>query len=248
MVRNAVGSSVLENPTPTEVIVDEVQSGARAPDQPGPVRQTAGQATEAAGQAARNVTQTAREQTRQVSGEVAAQARGVAADVRDSVTNQAHTQNDRLVESIRRLADELDEMAYDRKDSPARTVVSRVAHSSRQLADHLADRGPEGVLAEVQDFARRRPGTFLMSAAVAGFVVGRLGKGVLNATGPDRARAAGTGYAGGSTEYLATGTGTPVPVTEQVPATEPVPVTPPAPVTPQNPWQPPPTPPSAVPQ
>ena len=149
--------------------MDEVQSGARAPDQPGPVRQTAGQATEAAGQAARNVTQTAREQTRQVSGEVAAQARGVAADVRDSVTSQAHAQNDRLVESIRRLADELDEMAYDRKDSPARTVVSRVAHSSRQLADHLADRGPEGVLAEVQDFARRRPGTFLMSGAVAGF-------------------------------------------------------------------------------
>src|SRR5690242_9100010 len=98
---------------PTEVIVDEVQSGARAPDQPGPVRQTAGQASEAAGQAAQNVAQTAKEQARQVTGEVAGQARSVAADVRDSVTNQAHAQNDRLVEGIRRLADELDEMAYD---------------------------------------------------------------------------------------------------------------------------------------
>ena len=170
--------------------MDEVQSGPRAPDEPGPVRQTAGQATEAAGGAARNVAQTAKEQTRQVTGEVAGQARSVAADVRDSVTNQAHAQNDRLVEGIRRLADELEEMAYDRKDSPARTVVSRVASSSRRLADQLADRGPEGVLADVQDFARRRPGTFLLSAAVAGFVVGRVAKGVLNATIPSsRARA-----------------------------------------------------------
>jgi len=241
--------------------VDEVQSGARAPDQPGPVRQTAGQATEAAGQAAQNVAQTAREQGRQVTGEVAAQTRSLAADVRDSVTNQAHAQNDRLAETIRRLADELDEMAYDRKDSPARTVVSRVAQSSRQLADHLAHRGPEGVLADVQDFARRRPGAFLLSAAVAGFVVGRVGKGVMSATtgGPtspqrvaERAEPswsstepavlaesapaevpeypagypAGSSTVVGSTEYTATGTGTPVPVTEEEP---------------RGPWEPPPT-------
>ncbi len=213
--------------------MDEVQTGARAPDQPGPVRQTAGQPrslserppvgarlpTEAAGQAAQNVAQTAKEQTRQVTGEVATQARSVAADVRDSVTNQAHAQNDRLAEGIRRLADELDEMAYDRKDSPARTVVSRVAQSSRQLADYLAERGPEGVLEEVQDFARRRPGTFLVSAAS-------------QPAGYPQPGYPGGGTVVGSTEYAATGTGMPQPVSEPPPA--------------PSPWEPPPTPPSGV--
>jgi hypothetical protein len=73
-------------------------------------------------------------------------------------------------------------MRAQRGDSPAAQVVSRVADGGRQVANYLADRGPEGILGEVQDYARRRPGTFLVTALVAGFVVGRLGKGVLNAT------------------------------------------------------------------
>jgi hypothetical protein len=35
---------------------------------------------------------------------------------------------------------------------------------------------------EVHEYAWRRPGTFLATALVAGFVVGRLGKGVMNAS------------------------------------------------------------------
>ena len=33
------------------------------------------------------------------------------------------------------------------------------------------------VMRELQEFARRRPGTFIVAAVAAGFVVGRLGKG-----------------------------------------------------------------------
>jgi hypothetical protein len=74
-------------------------------------------------------------------------------------------------------------MAENRADSPARTVVSRVAQGGHDLADYLARRGPDGVLAEVQEFARRRPGAFLATALVSGFVVGRLGRGVIGAAG-----------------------------------------------------------------
>jgi uncharacterized protein YjbJ (UPF0337 family) len=155
----------------------DVHTGAR---NPGSGREVAGQAGEAARQASGQVAGTAREQARHVAGEVSTQARGVASDVRDKVTEQAHTQNDRLTQTIRRMADELREMAAGRSDSPAATVVNRVADSSRQLADHLERRGPEGVLDEVQDFARRRPGAFLTAAVVGGFVVGRLGKSVLS--------------------------------------------------------------------
>jgi hypothetical protein len=112
------------------------------------------------------------------------------------------------------------------------------------MADYLDRNGPEGVLREVQDFARRRPGAFLATALAAGFVVGRLGKGVAKADSyagsnkpasdsfvsrPETGYSTGTGYGTGytepdpavtgtgystSTEYASTGTGTPVVVEE----------------------------------
>lgn len=224
--------------------MSDVRLGARAPDGPGPAGQVAAEATDAATQAAGNVADTAKEQARQVTDEVSAQARNVASDVRDKVAEQARTQSDKLADGIRRMSDDLDQMRTQRGDSPAAQVVSRVADGGRQLADYLADRGPEGVLGEVQDFARRKPGTFLATALVAGFVVGRLGKGVMNAADtqttsvgkprddafvsdiprldpepsyptagyPDTA--AEPGYRAdptpSSTEYVSTGTGTPV--------------------------------------
>jgi hypothetical protein len=162
--------------------MDDAQTGARAPATGGSGRQVVGEATDAATTAAGNVTDTAKHQARQVTGEVSYQVRSVAAELRDQVSGQAHTQNDRIVDGIRRMADELDGMVTDDAGSPARTVVSRVAQGGRQVADYLAERGPEGVLDEVQDFARRRPGAFLATALVTGFVVGRVGKGVFSAT------------------------------------------------------------------
>jgi hypothetical protein len=97
------------------------------------------------------------------------------------VSTEARGQNDRLAEGIRRFADELADMVRDRDDSAARGVITQVSQGGRRVADYLAQHGPDGVLREVQDFARRRPGTFLAVAATAGFVVGRLGKGVLTA-------------------------------------------------------------------
>jgi hypothetical protein len=79
------------------------------------------------------------------------------------------------------MAEHLDEMRGERQDSPAAAVESRVADGGRQFADYLDQHGPDGVLREVQDFARRRPGAFLATALAAGFVVGRLGKGVAKA-------------------------------------------------------------------
>jgi hypothetical protein len=144
-------------------------------------KQVAGQTKEAAGQAASEVKDTAVEQAQRVGAEAKTQVRNVASEVRGKVGEQARSQNDKLVGTIRQTADQLDEMRGDRGDSPAAAVVSRVADGGRQLADYLDRNGPEGVLREVQDFARRRPGAFLATALAAGFVVGRLGKGVAKA-------------------------------------------------------------------
>ncbi|MFI5888688.1 hypothetical protein ACIA5D_01065 [Actinoplanes sp. NPDC051513] len=235
----------------------DLPTGAYTPDSsPGgessKAKQVAERSAQAAGHAATDVKDTATQQAQRVGAEAKAQARNLAGDVRDRLSEQARTQNDRLSGSIRQTADQLDEMRGDRGDTPAAAIVSRVADGGRQLADYLDRNGPEGVLREVQDFARRRPGAFLATALAAGFVVGRLGKGVAKAgsSGSDGTGGAkpaadefsttyppatsayppatGTGYAADSgyaagTEYAATGTGRPIPVTEEYPPTSPEP-------------------------
>ncbi|MEU8663366.1 hypothetical protein [Actinoplanes philippinensis] len=125
------------------------------------------------------------EQAQRVGAEAQAQMRTVVAEVRDKLGEQARTQSDTLVSTLRQAADNLDEMRGDRQDSPAATVVARVADGGRQLADYLDQHGPDGVLREVEDFARRRPGAFLATALAAGFVVGRLGKSIAQAPSGD---------------------------------------------------------------
>jgi hypothetical protein len=101
------------------------------------------------------------------------------------------------------------------------------------MADYLDRHGPEGVLREVQDFARRRPGAFLATALAAGFVVGRLGKGVAKAddtagkpetdtfvsSAPDTGYNTGTGYTSDAGYATGTGTGYTEPATGYSPTT-----------------------------
>ena len=164
--------------TPSSTVYESGNS-----DRPGTGKAVAQGAADAAGSAAGDVAHTAKEEAKGVAREASGQARNVAHDVRQRMSQEARTQNDRAADTLRRLADEFDEMARARGDSPAQAVVSRLATGGRQAADYLAKRGPEGILDELQDFARRRPGAFLATAAVAGFVAGRLGKGVLAASG-----------------------------------------------------------------
>ncbi len=159
----------------------DTDTDARGSDRAGPVSQAVTEAAGATKDHAGEVTNVAKDQAQQVAGEVKAQARGVVTDARERLGEQARLQNERLAEGLRRLADDLKSMAAQRRDSPAATVVTRVADGGRQVADYLAEHGPDGVLAEVQEFARRRPGAFLAVAVTSGFVVGRLARGTLAA-------------------------------------------------------------------
>ena len=134
-------------------------------------------ATETAKDEARSVALTARDEAGAVVDEAKSQISRLAGEVREQVRSQATTQHERLVEQLRRGADELSDMSRG-GDSPVRGLVGEVADRTRRAADYMAYRGPDGVLADVQDFARRRPVVFLAAAAAAGFVAGRLGKGI----------------------------------------------------------------------
>jgi vacuolar-type H+-ATPase subunit H len=137
-------------------------------------------AAETAKDEARSVVQTARDEAGAVVDEAKTQLSRLTGEVREQVRSQANTQHGRLVEQLRRGADELSEMSRG-GDSPVRSLVGEVADRTRLAADYMADRGPDGLLADVQDFARRRPVVFLTAAAAAGFVAGRMAKGIAKA-------------------------------------------------------------------
>jgi hypothetical protein len=144
--------------------------------------QTAGQARSAT----REVGETATEQARQVGREAGQQARRVADDARERLSGELDSQTGRAAGGLRQWADELDRMAEaGAGGSPVHTAVRRLSDGGRQAADYLDEHGVSGVVERVGRFARRRPGTFLIGAAAAGFLAGRLARATATAGSAD---------------------------------------------------------------
>jgi len=66
----------------------------------------------------------------------------------------------------------------DAPDQPgvAADLIRQAAERSQSVASWLENRDPGSLLDEVKSFARQRPGTFLLAAAGAGLLAGRLGR------------------------------------------------------------------------
>src|SRR5829696_2637140 len=128
---------------------------------------------------ASQVTETTKAQARQVKDEVTTQARGLVDQAKTELRDQGRTQADHAAQAIRRVGDQATALADGRVDEagPVADYVRQAGQRAGQVADHLDQRGVEGVLDDVQDFARRRPGAFLLGCAAAGFVTGRLIRG-----------------------------------------------------------------------
>ncbi|WP_148613474.1 hypothetical protein [Nocardioides rubriscoriae] len=120
-----------------------------------------------------------------VVGEAAAQARSLAGEattqVAEQVADQTRVQRDKLVGTLGSLGDDLDQMAERGNGGLAADVAREVAGHARSLTSYLDGREPGDLLEDVRDFARRRPGTFLLGALAAGVVAGRLARGVKDA-------------------------------------------------------------------
>ncbi|NMF28994.1 hypothetical protein [Cellulosimicrobium aquatile] len=160
------------------------------------VKQRASEAASHAGDAGREVAQDAKEKARDVAHEATDRARGLVDQTRTELSDQARTQQERLASGLRSLGDELRQMADGTEDPGYATdLVRRAGDATGQVAQWFEDREPASVLHEVEDFARRRPGTFLLLAAGAGLLVGRLVRGMKDApdTGSDREQSGGTG-------------------------------------------------------
>jgi hypothetical protein len=132
--------------------------------------------------AAGQVAGTAGEQVQQVKDQAVGQARDLAGEVRQQVGQQVSGQHRNLVENLRSLSAELGSMLDGKEQSG---TASEVLGQARQRMDGVVDwldaREPGDVVEELKNFARRRPGTFLLGALAAGVVAGRLTRGAVAA-------------------------------------------------------------------
>ncbi len=157
------------------------------------------QAQEAASTAAdqgRHVAGVAKDEAQSVASEAAEQARGLVNEtlgqVSQQVNEQSRTQRDNLVGTLQSLGDDLEKMVSGEGGGSglAESLAREVADRARALSSRLDGREPGELLDDVRQFARQRPGTFLLGALAAGVVAGRVARGAKDA-----------GSQGGQTSY-----------------------------------------------
>lgn len=140
-------------------------------------KEQASAAADRTGQAVGEVAGTAAEQAKAVAGEARQQAGSAIRDLRQRAVDEGQGQVERLATTVRQWADDLAGMAENASgDSPARSLATQAADGGRRAADYLDKNGVQGLIGDLQDFGRRRPGAFLGGAVLAGLVVGRLAK------------------------------------------------------------------------
>jgi hypothetical protein len=143
------------------------------------------------------VAETAKTEAANVASEAKANARDLLHQARYDLTEQAGAQQQKVANGLRSVSDELHAMARA-SDQPgvATDLVRQAAERSSAVASWLDGRDPGSLLDEVKSFARQRPGTFLLLAAGAGVLAGRLSRS-LSAGAPESA----TNYAGARGRY-----------------------------------------------
>lgn len=183
-------------------------------------KKEAAQVAQGASGAVQNVTGTAKSEAANVAAEVKSNARDLFAQAKSDLTDQAGTQQQKVAEGLRSVSTELHSMLSSSDQSGVATdLVRQAAERSSTVASWLEGRDPGSLLDEVKSFARQKPGTFLLLAAGAGILAGRLTRS-LSAGAPDQARTAepAAGTAPRATRVADTGIVVP-PAPVELPAT-----------------------------
>ncbi|MCQ1987662.1 hypothetical protein [Arthrobacter sp. zg-Y844] len=141
-------------------------------------KQQAGDIAQQAKGNAAQVADTAKSEAAGVASEVKTNAKDLFTQARSDLTEQAGTQQQKVAEGLRSMADELHSMAQSGQSGVASDLVGQAASRASSAATWLDGRDPGSLLDEVKGFARQRPVAFLAIAAGAGFLAGRLNKGL----------------------------------------------------------------------
>jgi hypothetical protein len=139
------------------------------------VEQQGSQVATSTAQAGKHLAQTATQQGGQVAREAGRTARSLVDQAQTELRDQADMQQKRAAEGLRMLGDQLRAMT-DKSGQPgmAADLVGDASDKAHRAAEWLEHREPGQVVEEIRNFARRRPGAFLVGAALAGVLAGRL--------------------------------------------------------------------------
>ena len=134
-----------------------------------------------AAQAGSQVASTAADQARHVAQQTQRQAQDLLQQGRQQVRQQAVSQQQKAASGLSSIAQEIRGLADGSSQGapgPARDLLQQASSKVDEFADWLQAREPADLLEEVRSFARRKPGVFLLGAALAGVLAGRLTSGV----------------------------------------------------------------------
>jgi hypothetical protein len=164
-----------------------------------------------------------------VAGEAKDKVRDLAADARQQLRQQAEEQAGRAAGAMRELSGQLTSMAGAADGGLVPDLARQASSSIDGLARRLDDGGLDALVADVKRYARNNPGTFLLGAAAAGLLAGRLTRSVDTHALLDAAKPGGgdQGQPGNPTEAppLDLTTAAATPVTDPL-ATQPLPAEP----------------------
>jgi hypothetical protein len=165
-----------------------------------------------AAQAGSQVASTAADQAKQVTQETKRQAQDLVQQGRQQLQDQARNGQQKAGEGIATIAQQLRTMVEgggETPSGPAADLVRQAGDKLEEIANWVQEREPGELVDEVRAFARRKPGVFLLGAALAGIVAGRLTTGVVAAhkdaspSGGQQPSGTGSPY---SSESYSTGT------------------------------------------
>lgn len=141
-------------------------------------------------QAGKHVADVAREQASGVAEEAGRQGKNLLHQAQNQLQEQAAHGQQRVAKQLLSISGELRSMADNSGPGMAAGLAQQAASRVRDAGQWLDNREPGQVVTEVQFFARRRPAVFLLLAAGAGLVAGRLTRGLKGEATDDSTAAA----------------------------------------------------------
>jgi len=139
---------------------------------------------------AKDVAATVKDEASVVLGEAKSQAKDLYVQTQHELKEQANTQQQRIAAGLKSVGAELRAMAANSAGAAnsgvATDIVQQLSGRLSSAAMWLGDRDANGVLTEVKRYARRKPGTFIIGAAIAGVVFGRLTRALAANAAADR--------------------------------------------------------------